>query len=411
MKLTLPFFIGYRYTRTKRRSQSIAFLSRVSMVGLAVGVCLLILVLSVMNGFDRELKERILGLVPQAAIYHRQGIEDWRSVKQEIEAIDGVSAAAPFVEVHGLVSFKKNADYVLLLGFDPVSEGAVSLINQYVDDATRARLDAGEQVILLGRGVADKLGVVVGSKIMLVVANKAGTSRGHMIDYFEVAQIVESRTQLDASLALTSLTHAAKLTSNKDNVTGMRIKLDDLFEAPTVVYQTTLSLGSQYYGSHWMRTHWNLYSAIQMSKNLVGLLMSLIVAIAAFNVVSTLVLVVVDKQGDIAILRTLGASTRQVMGIFISQGLTIGFIGTGVGAVMGCLLSLGAQDFVSAVETLFNVQFLKSDVYPLTYLPTEIRVQDIVSVTSLALGMSLLATVYPAWKATRIQPAEALRYE
>ncbi len=381
------------------------------MTGLAVGVGLLILVLSVMNGFDRELRQRILGLVPQAAIYHRQGVEDWKTLQSLIQKHKEVEAVAPFVQLDGLVSHKGESMFVALYGFDPEAERSVSLINDYVLPSVQQRIISGEAIILLGKNVALKLGVNVSDKIMVVVPDKARSTRTPKIAYFTVGQIIESKTELDASLALTSLSQASILSGSEGFVTGVRLKLTDLFSAPRVVYEVVQQLGPGYSSNNWTRTHWNLYQAIQMSKNLVGLLMSLIVAIAAFNVVSTLVLVVIDKQSDIAILRTLGISGRGVMGIFIVMGSAIGLIGTFLGIVIGCLLSFIAQDFVAFIESLFHFQFLQSDVYPLTYLPTEIRASDIVSVTVTALGMSLVATLFPAWKASRVQPAVALRYE
>lgn len=411
MKASLAFFIGLRYTGVKRSSRSVSFLSGVSITGLAVGISLLILVLSVMNGFDRDLKERILGLVPQAAIYHRSKIEDWKKLRENVVQIPGIEAASPFVRLNALISHGKATTAVLLYGFDPAAEKDVSLINNYVDADIQERVTANEPVVLLGKNVAQTLDVKEGEKVMMVVPSTRASSRSPRLAYFEVAKIIESKTELDATLALTSLQQAANLTGIPNRVSGLRLKITGLFEAPSLMYRVGLTLGADYYTSNWTRTHWNLYQAIQMSKNLVGLLMLLIVAIAAFNVVSTLVLVVVDKQGDIAILRTLGVNTRQIMSIFMVQGAVIGFWGVFFGVLVGCLLSLGIQGFVSFVESIFNIQFLESDVYPLTYLPTEIRLYDIASVTFTALSMSLAATIYPAWKASRVQPADALRYE
>lgn len=411
MSLPLSAFIGLRYTSSKRRSQSISFLSAVTITGLAVGVGLLITVLSVMNGFNRELRERILGLAPQAAIYHYDGIEDWPDTVSVLEQDPNILAAAPFVQLYALFNYRKNTEAAVLYGFDPEQERRVSILHEFVDKDLLARIQGDEPVVVLGKTIADKLGVALDQKIMVVVPSAKSGSRAPKIDYFTVAGIVESKTELDASLVLTSLARAAGFTNNKTRVTGVRLKVGDLFAAPTIVYENLVALGPGYYGSNWTRTHGNLYHAIKMSKQLVGLLMSLIVAIAAFNVVSTLVLVVADKQGDIAILRTLGASTRRIMAIFMVQGTTIGLIGTGLGVLGGCLLTFAVQDFVQLIEYLFGVQFLKSDVYPLTYLPTEVLVSDIVRVSFTALSMSILATLYPAWKASRVNPAEALRYE
>jgi len=407
--MNLPFFIGLRYTGAKRKSQLVSFLSAVSMSGLIVGVALLLLVLSVMNGFDRELREQILGLVPQAAVMHREGIEDWQSLKAKMEMSPGVKAAAPFVKLQGLVSHQGETSAVTLFGIDPEAERSVSLITKHLNAEQMQRLDNENGQIFLGVGIADKLKVEVGQSLLLVVPN--GDGKSPQLSYFTLGGIIESKTELDGALAITSLGQASELSTHPGRVTGIRLKLHDLFDAPKVVYSELVQLGQGYYGTNWTRTHGNLYHAIHMSKQLVGLLMLLIVGIAAFNVVSTLVMVVVDKQGDIAILRTLGAGSNKIMAIFMVQGSLIGVIGTSVGVIVGCLLSFGIKGFVGWIESALDIKFLHSDVYPLTYLPTQILLSDVLYVAGTALGLSFLATLYPAWRASRVQPAEALRYE
>lgn len=408
---SLPIAIGLRYTGAKRKkSQMVSFLSGISIAGLVVGVGLLITVLSVMNGFDRELRQNILGLVPQAVINHHNGVADWSTLISQLERDVDIIAAAPYVQTYGLVAIGKHAEPVVLYGVEPELEVKVSRLTDFIEKSAFEALASGEPAILLGKDLAGALGVKQGSKVMVVVPGAAGRA-SPKTRYFSVAGLVESNTELDATLAITSLKHSLPLTSSPAAVTGVRLKLADLFNAPFVVYRNLLDLGPGYTGNNWTRTHGNLYHAIKMSKSLVGLLMSLIVAIAAFNVISTLVLVVVDKQSDIAILRTLGLSTKQIMGIFITQGTAIGMIGTVLGLLFGAVLSLGVQSVVQCVEALFGVQFLKSDVYPLTYLPSEILVSDVLSVGITAFVMCFLATLYPAWKASRIQPADALRYE
>ncbi|SMF31035.1 lipoprotein-releasing system permease protein [Alteromonadaceae bacterium Bs31] len=409
MKTPFPVFIGLRYSSARRGDQLVSFLSGISITGLVVGVALLVVVLSVMNGFDRELREKILSLVPQAAIKHRQGIEDWQSLTSTLKEDPRIVAAAPFVQQMALVSFNKKTEAVVLYGIDPQQEKAVSEITRYVDEARLAELEAVPS-ILLGAAVARKIGVTEKDRLLVVVPN-ANASIAPEIQYLQVLGIIQSNTELDNSLALTSLALAAQLSGSPDEISGIRLKLNDLFDAPDVVYDNLVKLGPGYTGSNWTRTHGNIYHAIQMSKNLVGLLMSLIVGIAAFNVVSTLVMVVVDKQGDIAILRTLGAGTKSILAIFIVQGSLIGLFGTLMGIAVGCLLALGVQDFVQILESLLNYQFLKSDVYPLTYLPTEIRMSDLVRVFLTSFSLCFLATLFPAWKASRFQPADALRYE
>lgn len=418
--LSFPWFIGGRYTRSKKKNQLVSFLSAISMSGLVVGVALLIIVLSVMNGFDRDLREKILGLVPQAAIFHVNGIENWTERIKNIEGTTGVVAASPFIRINALASYRKHTSALLVYGIDTRSEEKVSLLSEYLSKETLKRMETEQNTLILGKGLADKLGVSINTSIMLVAPNEKSTSSAPKIAYFQVIDIIHSQTELDQALALTNLRSAAKLKgqrieseSKKSSVVvdGIRLKLDDLFQAANIAYAAKSNLGPGFYQTNWTRTHGNLYYAIQMSKNMVGLLMSLIVAIAAFNVVSTLIMVVVDKQGDIAILRTLGATRMTVLMTFVAQGTFIGVIGICFGVILGCLGALGIEGLVRFVEGALGIQFLQSDVYPLTYLPTEILWPDILRVSLVAMGLSLLATLYPAWKASKVQPAEALRYE
>lgn len=411
MRLPFVFFVGLRYTSARRRKQSVSFLSGISIVGLVVGVALLVAVLSVVNGFERELQEKILGLIPQAVIKHYAGIEDWPSLKKHLERDPDVLVAAPFIRKNALISQRKFVEPVLFYGVDPQTELSVSNIGDYIDEQTLLALNEDEASVILGKDLAEKLQAEPGSKLMMIVPDEGARAASPKMAYFTVKALIASGTELDNALVLTSLKHAEALNDEAGTVTGMRMKVTDIFAAPEIVYRNLVELGAGYAGDNWMRTHGNISYSIQTSKRLVGLLMSLIVAIAVFNVVSTLVMVVIDKQGDIAILRTLGASTRKIMSIFIVQGCTIGLLGTCIGIVLGCLLAVSIQDIVGFIEQIFDTQFLKSDVYPVTYLPAEIRLSDIVTVGITAFGMSFLATLYPAWRASRIQPAEALRYE
>ena len=409
MRKSLSVYIGLRYTGAKRRNQLASFLTVISVLGLTVGVALLIAVLSIMNGFDRELREKILGLVPQAAIYHREGISDWQALAERVEQNADVVASSPFIQVSGLINFRKHTETVMIFGIEPEAERRVSIIDRYLEGPMMEKLESGEAYVVLGKAIAERLGVKEGDKV-LVIAPKGKGNRSSSLSYSIVAGLLESKTELDSQLILTSLTHAREL-AGIDGVSGLRLKLTELFDAPAVVRQAVDSLGYGYYGSSWVRTHGNLYQAIQMSKSMVGLLMLLLVAIAAFNVVSTLVMVVIDKESDIAILRTMGASSAEIVKIFMVLGTTIGLIGTTLGIVCGIVLALGAESFVQWIESLFGVQFLRSDVYPLTYLPADILPSDIIQVSLTALFMCFLATLYPAWRASRVKPAEALRYE
>jgi lipoprotein-releasing system permease protein len=408
--MKLPVFIGLRYTGAPRNNQFVSFFSGVSITGLVVGVGLLITVLSIMNGFDRELREKILALVPQAAVYERGGVTDWRELQSRLEAQPRIQAAAPFVQLEGLVSFQGKSEPVVLYGIEPAQEIRVSRLQEFLSADVMRRLEVSQDQLVLGETIAARLGVKEGEQLMLVVpGERAGAAP--RIGYFTLLKILQTRTELDNSLAITHLDTAAGFTVEPEKISGMRLKVEDLYSAREIVWNALTQLGRNYYGISWLNTHGNLYQAIHMSKKLVALLMSLIVAIAAFNVVSTLVMVVVEKQGDIAILRTFGASTRDIMAIFMVQGTVIGVIGTVLGVIVGLLLTLVVQPLVHFFELLFDVQFLKSDVYPLTYLPIEIVPHDIVQVVMTALVMSFLATLYPAWRASRTRPADVLRYE
>lgn len=408
--MNLPFFIGLRYTGAQSRTQLVSFFSGVSICGLVVGVGLLVAVLSIMNGFDRELREKILGLVPQAAVFERGGIDDWPVLQAKLQQNPGVVAAAPFVQLEGLISYRARAEPVVLYGLEPNEESKVSRIAEFVDQATLEALNKDSSQLILGFNIADRLQVREGEQLMMVVPS-ADSHAAPRLAYFNLVKILRTQTELDNALAITHIDQAAQLTTMPHAVTGMRLKVTDLFAARDIVWDSIVELGFGYYGSSWINTHGNLYQAIQMSKKLITLLMSLIVAIAAFNVVSTLVMVVVEKQGDIAILRTYGASTGTIMAIFIVQGSVIGLLGTLLGLAFGLLLTYAVEPLLRFFEAVLGMQFLKSDVYPLTYLPTEISVHDITQVGVTALVMSFLATLYPAWRASRSRPAEVLRYE
>ena len=411
MKLSnsLSIFIGVRYAGAKRRSQQVSFLAAISVLGLTLGVGLLITVLSVMNGFDQELREKILGLVPQASIHNRFGITDWQSVVDEVEKDAEVEAAAPFIRVNGLINFRKETETVLIYGIHTEYEKRVSLIESFLDESVLNLLNSEEPTVVLGKAVADKLNATVGLKVLLVVPGE-GLKKAAKLSYAKVVGVLESKTELDSQLVLLSLGHVQNLVGEQ-TVSGVRLKLNDLFDAPNVAWRLPKEMGFGFYGNNWVRTHGNLYEAIHMSKSMVGLLVSLIIAIAAFNVVSTLVMVVIDKEADIAILRTMGAGPFDIVKIFIVLGSVIGLVGTALGVMLGAILSTFTQPFVRFIEQALDIQFLKSDVYPITYIPSHMLASDIIEVGLTAFAMCLMATLYPAWRASRVKPAEALRYE
>ncbi len=410
----LPFFIGLRYTRAKRRNHFISFTSLISMLGLTLGVMVMILVLSVMNGFDRELRTRILGMVPHATINGYQPIDDWRSLADEVVKHPRVEAAAPFIQLQGMLTHDGSVAPVLVNGVVPEAEQHVSIIEQHMQAGALGDLVDGEFGIIIGELIARRFNVEVGDRLTFVLPEASVTPAGVFprLKRFEVRGIFKVGAELDGSLAMIHAGDAARLTRwVPGQVQGLRIKLDDLFLAPQVSWEVVSQLPGDYYAQDWTRSHGNLFAAIRMEKTMIALLLILIVAVAAFNIISTLVMVVTDKKADIAILRTLGASPSTIMGIFMVQGSVIGVVGTVAGCILGVLSALNVSALVSGLEQLLGVQFLSSDVYFISYLPSELIWSDVVMICSTALGLSFLATLYPAWRASRTQPAEALRYD
>lgn len=406
-----PFalLIGRRYSVSGGGQHMTAFISRLSTLGLILGVALLILVLSVMNGFDRELRERILGLMPQAVIYHRSGLSEWPQRIQQLNQHPDIKASAPFVKVQALAYHKSSVAPFMLLGVDAELEASVSNIESMLPDF-RQQLSS-PKALLIGSGLARKLKIKEGGKLSIIVPDASARGNLPKIRSLVVSAIIHTGTEADNSLALSNLDTASALTALPGRISGLRIKLDDLFEAPSLARSISREWGFGFYSSDWTRTHGNLYRAIQMSKQLVSMLLFLIIGMAAFNVVTTLIMVVSDKRSDIAILRTMGASRRHIMTVFLVQGSYIGGIGTLLGVLLGLLLSSLVTPAVAWLESMIGFQFLKSDVYPISYLPSDIQLSDVALVASASLLLSALAAIYPAWKASCTKPAEALRYE
>ncbi|GAA5317187.1 MAG: lipoprotein-releasing ABC transporter permease subunit [Candidatus Pelagadaptatus aseana] len=404
-------FIGLRYTGSKSSSQLVSFISAISIAGLGLGVGLLLTVLSVMNGFERELEQKILGVLPHGALYHRYGIEDWHSLQTDINRHPNLIASAPFVELQGMLSKGKKVVPTAIFGIDVQQESQVSDLSQYISSTQQKQFAENPESILLGRGIANSLSLEVGDRIQLIIPSQSDHRAAPKFKAVTLAGLIQSNTELDHSLALLHLEAASALSAFPGRVSGLRVKSMDLFSAPETLYQLSRELPYGYYFSDWTRTHGNLYHAIQMSKNLVGLLLFLIVAIAAFNVVSTLVMVVVDKRADIAILKTLGASRSDILAVFMVQGSMIGVIGTVIGLVLGFLGSLSAQSLVQFLESALGITFLDSAIYPINYIPSEIWLSDFITVGIASLLLGLTATIYPAWLASRTEPSEALRFE
>lgn len=413
----LSVYIGTRYTRAKRRSHFVSFISLTSMIGLALGVVVMIVVLSVMNGFDHEMRTRVLGMVPHATVESYQPIDDWRGIAGQIKTQHpNVLEVAPFIQMQGLLSAGGVVQKVLINAVDPNEESKVSIIGDFFKEGSLQSLKPGEFGILIGDKAAANLGVKIGDKITFIAPEVSVTPAGmfpRMKRFTVVGTFHVGAGELDGYVAMVHIDDAARMRRLKEGqVEGLRLKLDDLFQAPRTAWEIARTLkGNDYFARDWTRSHGNLYQAIRMEKSMIGLLLLLIVAVAAFNIISTLVMVVTDKKADIAILRTLGATPGQIMATFMVQGTVIGVIGTFIGGVLGILAALNVSSAIALLERLLGHKFLNADVYFIDYLPSQLMSEDVILVCSAALILSFFATLYPAWRAARTQPAEALRYE
>lgn len=383
------------------------------MVGLIIGVALLITVLSVMNGFDRELQQRILGMVPHAVIKPYAEMTDWKALDQQLMKNPEVLAAAPFINAQGMITRNGAVNGVQLNGVLPEEEADVSIIAKHMVRGELQDLKSGEFGIIIGEILARQLRIAIGDKVTVVLPEASLTPAGVFprLKRFTVKGVFRVGADLDASLTLIHMNDAAKMLRMTGAVHGLRLRMHDLFDAPRIANQIAVNLDAGFYSIDWTRTHGNLFQAIRMEKTMIGLLLMVIVAVAAFNIISTLVMVVTDKKADIAILRTMGATPRAIMGIFIVQGAYIGIVGTVVGTAIGVLLALNISELIHGLEVLLGMQFLSEDVYFISDLPSQLIWDDVIVISGSALVMSLLATLYPAWRASKVQPAEALRYE
>jgi len=415
MNFPLEIFVGLRYTRAKRRNHFISFISLISMLGIGLGVMALIVVLSVMNGFENELRGRILGMVSHVTVSSFRGsLTDWQSLRTQTMEHPGVIGGAPYTEAEAMISNLSSVSGALIRGIDPQYESEVSEIHQHMEFGALTDLVAGEYGIVLGSGLANTLDIVPGDRVTMVTPQATASPLGFLprLRRFKVVGIFEIGVyEYDRSTAIIHYQDASRLFRMDGGVTGIRLKLDDLDLAPLVRQDLKQSIGLEYWVSDWTLRHSNYFKAVRTEKTVMFIILSLIVAVAAFNIVSTLVMVVTDKQADIAILRTLGMSPLSIMWVFMVQGTLIGLIGTLMGLAAGIVVASNISVIVPALEQFFQTQFLPRGVYPITDLPSEMKQADIIKISLMSFGISIIATLYPALRASKTRPAEALSYE
>jgi lipoprotein-releasing system permease protein len=411
----LIFYIGLRYTRAKRRTQFISFITLTSVMGIALGVTALITVLSVMNGFEAELRQRILGMTAHATLTGKYGqLENWSAAQDRIKNTPHVQGSAPFITGQVMINADRRVSGSMLNGVMPEYEPKVSEVGDHMEEGKLTDLVPGEYGIILGSELAKYLGTFMGEKITIISPQVNSTPAGvvpRMRRFTVVGIFKVGMNEYDRNMALVHIDDAAKLFRLETAVSGLRIKLDDVFNAPKVTQSLGSELSDEYLVSDWTTAHENFFKAVRTEKMVMFIILMLIVMVAAFNIVSTLVMVVTDKRGDIAILKTQGLTSGSIMGIFIVLGTIIGVIGTVLGTVGGVLLALNASTIVSAIEKFFKVHFMPGDIYLISELPSKLIWSDVYMIAAMAFVLSLLATIYPAWQASKINPAEVLRYE
>lgn len=415
MALPYELFIGLRYTRAKRRNHFISFISLVSMLGIGLGVAALIVVLSVMNGFQKELRTRILSVASHIQISGVSGeLMDWQAVASDATRHKEVLAAAPYVQSQAMFSVEGGVRGALIRGVIPEMEEKVADFSQHMKQGKFEDLTPGSFNIILGAELARALGVMVGDKVTVIAPQGTVTPAGMVprLKSFNVVGIFEvGHYEFDSGLVLIHIEDAQRLYRMDERVTGVRLKVDDLFRAPRVARELAGMIAADAYLYDWTKSHANFFRAVQIEKNMMFIILSLIVAVAAFNLVSTLVMAVTDKEADIAILRTLGARPLSIMAVFMVQGAITGLIGLLLGVVGGVALALNIDVVVPFIERILGTQFLDKQVYYISQLPSDLLWGDVWLVTMIALVLALVATLYPSWRASRVNPAETLRYE
>ena len=417
MKLPYEWQIGWRYTRAGKRTTGngfISFIAAASMLGIALGVAELIVVLSVMNGFQKEVRDRMLSVLAHVEIFSPTGsMPDWQLTAKEARRNPAVTGAAPYVEEQALLTRQDAVSGVMLRGVDPALEPQVSDVGRDMKSGSLNALTPGSFGIVLGDALAQNLGVTVGDKVTLVAPQGTITPAGMIprLKQFTVVGTFESgHYEYDSALAMIDIDDAEAM-FRLGAPTGVRLRLVDMQKAPEVTQQLAHSLSGDLYLRDWTQQNKTWFSAVQIEKRMMFVILTLIIAVAAFNLVSSLVMTVTNKQADIAILRTLGAQPGSIMKIFVVQGILIGFAGTASGVILGCLIAWSIPWLVPMIEHLFGVQFLPPSVYFISELPSELVPIDVVKIGLIAFALSAVATLYPSWRASRVRPAEALRYE
>ncbi|USJ00289.1 lipoprotein-releasing ABC transporter permease subunit [Xanthomonas prunicola] len=409
----IPVAIGLRYLRAKRRNGFISFISMASILGIALGVTVLITTLAVMSGFQKEIRDRLLQMAAHATVSAEGApMRDWQHAVEVAMADPRVAGAAPYIETESLLQGPRKQP-AIVRGIVPAEENKVSVLAKKMQQGSVDSLTPGSYNIVIGKELALWLGVDVGDSVVVLLSDTQATPLGAMprLKRFTVSGIFEAGyNEIDRGLAVVNMQDLARVL-RMDGVTGVRLRLHDMDQAWNVARDLALKLHGPYRVSDWTQENANLYHSLKMEKTVMGILLSLIVAMGAFNLVSSQVMLVTDKQADIAILRTLGLSPGGVMQVFMVQGSLIGFMGTFMGVIGGIVLTLNLERILGVIEAIFSVKLLPEDVYYITGLPTDMQTQDVVVITVVALVMSFLATLYPAWRASRTQPAEALRYE
>ncbi|GIU09704.1 lipoprotein-releasing ABC transporter permease subunit LolE [Shewanella glacialipiscicola] len=409
----LALSIGWRFYRARQANSFISFISFASTAGIALGVAVLIIVLSAMNGFERELEQRLLGVVPQADIIGvNEPITNWQDVAKGALQIEGIRGAAPFIRMQGLVQKPGGFQGLAVVGIFPKEEMKVSTLSQFMSDTSWQSLSQDDNNIVLGQSLLTKLGLEIGDTLALYVQDMdpetAGSLRAAKSHRFVVSGTYHLGGELELTTAYIPLQYAAQILNLQNGVTGVRISVDKVFDAPEKVRELGYAQKQSVYISDWTRTQGHLYQDIQLVRTVMYLVLVLVIGVACFNIVSTLVMAVRDKASEIAILMTMGLSRIAVMGIFMVQGALNGLLGCGLGGIIGISVALNLSAIASTIERLLGIQLLSADVYFVDFLPSELHSSDAVLVIAMAFIMSLIATLYPAWKASQIAPAQAL---